>query len=463
MAITDIPLSKKTSDGPVPEPVTSGTPATTTPPSVSEPKDLAEVIQTGKGFLRDDPQSGSILKILMENGFREKMEEGITKGHTYAILHAAPSPDFTLVDTWNETVTDESGQRTQPKKSYQFFRIQDAPSTATIPVIPTTATPAIAADVIPASIKPADPVVVATEASVPEQVTFRDTLLASEKVLANQPPATAASDETATEGSAKKSWLFEKLGMKFTQEVAPRPAELVSQNDPAEAPQNLPVETDKDASEPIAAPTPATPKAAPRVPNPALSTFSSQPPAKPVASLDLLKKKFQTPGGLPDASKKATTVSALKTFDAQAFKPSTPEPVLHVPKPPYASVSSSEAPLPQTTLEIPVPPQQELPLTKKRLFLESVFGEKLEGIVEQEWEKMKKIPARPFVHPTEYAWGTDASGNDINRSLENYPPLARSLQSRLPFAIEQLREKGFNTDTMTLDQALDQIMEQNIL
>ncbi len=461
MAITDIPLSKKASDEPASEAVTPGVPTATTLPSASTPKDLAEVIQTGKGFLRDDPQSGSILKILMENGFREKIEEGITKGHTYAILHAAPSPDFTLVDTWNETVTDESGQRTQPKKSYQFFRIQDAPSAATIPVIPTTAIPAIAADATPVPIKPADPVVVATEAPVPEQVTFRDTLLASEEALANQPAAIADPDETPTEGSAKKSWLFEKLGMKFTQEVAPRPAELVSPNEPTQ-PETL--EIGKGGSEPtVEQPIPTIPQAVPPMPNPALSTFSSQPPAKPAASLDLLKKKFQTPGGLPDASKKATTVSALKTFDAQAFKPSTPEPILHVPKPPYASVESSGTPPPQVTAEIPLPPQQELPLTKKRLFLESVFGKKFEGIVEQEWEKMKMVPARPFVHPTEYSWGTDTNGNGIDRSLDNYPPLARSLQSRLPFAIEQLREKGFATDTMTLDQALDQIMEQNIL
>ncbi len=99
MGIKDIPLS-------------TNTPSTI---SVPLPPTLENILQTRKGPVSVDPQSGSILKVLGENGFREKIQEGYKNGKTYTILHAAPSPDFTLVETWNEKGT--------PRKNYQFFKI----------------------------------------------------------------------------------------------------------------------------------------------------------------------------------------------------------------------------------------------------------------------------------------------------------------------------------------------------
>jgi hypothetical protein len=70
-------------------------------------QDLSLVIKTGNGNLADDPQSGSILKLLGENGFKQKIEAGTSSGHTYTIIHNPPSTEFLLVDTWNKGIIPE--------------------------------------------------------------------------------------------------------------------------------------------------------------------------------------------------------------------------------------------------------------------------------------------------------------------------------------------------------------------
>ena len=82
--------------------------------------DLTAVIKTGNGAFRDDPQSGSILKLLAENGFQEKMDSGIAKGHTYTIIHNPPSTEFVLVDMWNE------GEH--QRKAYHAFSVLTRPA-----------------------------------------------------------------------------------------------------------------------------------------------------------------------------------------------------------------------------------------------------------------------------------------------------------------------------------------------
>lgn len=81
-------------------------------------QDLSNLIKVGHGEFRDDPQSGSILKLLGDNGFRAKIEAGATTGHTYTIIHNPPSTEFLLVDTWNE------GEH--PRKTYHAFSIRTA-------------------------------------------------------------------------------------------------------------------------------------------------------------------------------------------------------------------------------------------------------------------------------------------------------------------------------------------------
>lgn len=82
-------------------------------------QDLATLIKTGKGELFDDPQSGSILKLLGENGFKAKIEAGSVTGHTYTLIHNPPSTEFLLVDMWNE-----GGHQ---RKAYHAFTIKTQP------------------------------------------------------------------------------------------------------------------------------------------------------------------------------------------------------------------------------------------------------------------------------------------------------------------------------------------------
>ncbi len=87
-------------------------------------QDLSNLIKVGRGEFRDDPQSGSILKLLSENGFAGKITAGATTGHTYTIIHKPPSTEFLLVDTWNE------GEH--PRKAYHAFSILTQPTTQTL-------------------------------------------------------------------------------------------------------------------------------------------------------------------------------------------------------------------------------------------------------------------------------------------------------------------------------------------
>ena len=99
-------------------------------------QDLTAVIQTGHGFFKDDPQSGSILKLLGENGFKEKMESGTESGHTYTIIHNPPSTEFLLVDMWSE-----AGNH---RKAYHAFSIKQAPTQPATQQTPTPVTVAVA-------------------------------------------------------------------------------------------------------------------------------------------------------------------------------------------------------------------------------------------------------------------------------------------------------------------------------
>jgi hypothetical protein len=96
-------------------------------------QDLAAMIQTGHGLFKDDPQSGSILKLLGENGFKEKMESGAETGHTYTIIHNPPSTEFLLVDMW--------GEGENHRKAYHAFSIKTPPPARATPPSTSIETP----------------------------------------------------------------------------------------------------------------------------------------------------------------------------------------------------------------------------------------------------------------------------------------------------------------------------------
>ncbi len=104
---------------PTPQTAPTASPAPEpTKPNSPEPQnsDLATSITVGKGTLNDDPMSGSIMKLLDENGFRQKIESGIQNGHTFQIIHNAPSTEFLMIEQWNENG--------EPRKNYQAFTIK---------------------------------------------------------------------------------------------------------------------------------------------------------------------------------------------------------------------------------------------------------------------------------------------------------------------------------------------------
>jgi hypothetical protein len=121
MAIRDIQIARTSSanavSAAVPFPSVQNTAPIPVPPKPAE--DWSSLVQAGKGGLAADPQSGGILKILADNGFKEKIENGSASGHTYNVWHTPPSSEFVLVDTW----TDRDGSM---KKHYEFFKIADA-------------------------------------------------------------------------------------------------------------------------------------------------------------------------------------------------------------------------------------------------------------------------------------------------------------------------------------------------
>ena len=131
MAIRDLQITRVNgASGAVDTSVTASvesSPAAPTHPPISIPvpptaAQWQSFVQAGKGGLSTDPQSGSILKILAENGFAEKIKNGASSGHTYNVWHTPPSVEFVLVDSW----TDQWGAL---KKHYEFFKITDVAQT----------------------------------------------------------------------------------------------------------------------------------------------------------------------------------------------------------------------------------------------------------------------------------------------------------------------------------------------
>lgn len=376
MGIKDIPLSN------IPTPA----------PGVPLPPTMETIIQTAKGSISTDPQSGSILQVLASNGFQEKIQDGYRQGKTYTVLHAAPSTDFTLIESWDDQGT--------PRKNYQFFKIvSDTPA----PETPILAAPIKTEEVHEIIVQPKEleAPVAKTEPGraeevaqkikrggagmTPEDWDYRNKNWPEiEKFLMGPTPQSSAvadasspykgeplSEETSapkgkiiaptTQHYESKNWLVDRLG--------------------ASSPGRL---------------TPST-----------LSTSVERIKEQGVSSYDLLKAKFAQ--GAPSA-----------------------------PKTPEAPAAS--------------------PAERKNIFLDSIFKD-----APNEWELTKAIPARAFIYPTEYAWGTDDTGSPVNHSLEDYPIHARTLREKISQSVEDAAMKGVNIETSTVDQVLTSIFEKGLM
>lgn len=337
MSITDIIIDR------------NSTPSSGTLPVPLSEKGIESIITTSKGALYDDPQSGSIIKVLLDNGFQEKIETGYQKGHTFTVLHIPPNPDFTLIESWNEmTINDQGVSVSQPRKTYQFFRIIQE----TVPVMKKEESHQ---EVIerPFEILPKQEPVKTPEITLPQETTV-------------EVPTTSP------------------------QEIQP-----ISPDQKEE--KNIPPLT-KEEPITISPKQQATPS-------------NDATPQKPLSSYELLKQKFQAG---------ASTVATTPTIPAN-----------------------------EITLS---------PSTPKEDFLHGVFGTSLD-----EWEQAKNIPARAFIYPTEYTWGYDASGNPRFHHLEEYPTHARYLRQKIATSLEELKVRGVDIETITLDRALDALVTYQLL
>jgi len=432
--------------------------------------DLTSLVQAGKGFLKDDPQSGSIIKILSENGFKEKIEQGTQKGHTYNILHAAPSLDFTLVDSWTEEGVDEEGlPKTQTKKTYQFFQIKDESKAAAATEITSPATKGIA-PVTSNDQKPNTPTV-----DLKKEMTS----------AAPAPEVTPATTEP--KAPVENSWLRSRLGIRIIDDNAT--------NKDTAAPQKVatPVDSAPETTkvEPVMS-QPVTEKVEPLQPQPL--------PAKPETQ-ETPVVKVEEPVAVAPVEKLAEPVAPIVTKKTEeAIAPTQPKEVAPAEKTAFAvkeaavqkkelstldllkkrfggesknipiqavplqGKSESSIPLAMMSSETSSPILAGRELEDRKLkFLETLFGAKMEGTLLQEWSKAKNIPARPFLYPTEYYWGSDSSGKPVERSLENYPEASKKLRNTLINVASKMTSPNINSETMKVGDMVDEALKNNIV
>ena len=380
---------------------------------------IDSLVQTGKGFLKNDPQSGSILKILSDNQFQETIKAGTEKGHVYTILHAAPSNDFTLVESWDEKVIDEEGnQVVQPRKSYKVFQIIEGAT----PTKPNEPAPVPAPELALAS----TPGIPTTPVMPTETSTNQETQPASEAAPSNN------------------TWLRSKLGIPITANpVAEKVIDTPSPSEPA--PQSLAAKEAPDKATEVIPPKEAAagPSAPTTSPAPAgkpenirvklASTLEKKIAEEPqnLSHVDMMKKRFG------NVSTAVPITAPSPTGEAVKINLST-EPALK---------SAAE-----NALEL-----------KKIQFLESAFGAKLEGPLLKEWSVAKTIPAQPFIYPTEYYWGRSSSNQPIERSLEDYPEASKKLREKLVTVVEELKAKNTAVDKMNVGEAVDAGLANNLI
>jgi hypothetical protein len=402
-------------------------PLSTTPPSaqaIPVPPSLESIIQTAKGQITNDPQSGSILKLLGENGFKEKIQDGHKNGRTYTILHAAPSPDFTLIENWTETTKDENGNSiSNPRKTYQFFKIVvDTPPAQEEASQP--ATPIVEATPEPAPVEPVPPPKEPEPVENPKVIAEIPTIIPTEQPVVDRAFEVAQKIKRGGAGMTQEDWQYRNENWPAIEKHL-MPAQATSA--PAQAPM---------APEPK----PATEKEVVVTPSPESVPPASAPVQQHYDSKAWLMQKLGSP-------KAATPVQVMTPASAQA---SSSYDML---KARFAKTAAATPAQENTTSSV-----QESPDQRRNTFIQSIFAN-----APQEWEIAKTIPARAFIYPTEYAWGSDEQGNQISRSLEDFPPNAKKLREKITQSLEDLAAQGINIETISLDQAIIDLFDKGIL
>lgn len=453
-------------------------PTSSTPSSmvVPTPPPLQEIIQSGTTApLSQNPLSGSILKLLADNGFKQKIETGYTQGHTYTILHSAPSTDFTLIDTWTETRVDESGNTISvPRKKYHIFTITE-PATTPEPVV---ALGSVAASEIATDPEPEKLIIVETPPVQTPSPAETD---------ASRAQAIAEKIKRGGAGMTPEDWQFRNENWPLI-EAALMPKPTVTAAEPvtstASDTQNTPLTTPvteeelpntiKNLKDPLVEATPSeshinnqeiiqesssTPSLTPqhydarawlmqklkqgnpsltREQRPASSVTSVREQSSPENSYNLLKKRFSSNSETeqPSVSTKAVPTQAVSS--------------------PTNSVTLSDSTT--TTTDNPENVASQNPMGRRDVFLKTIFGTNM-----YIWERAQSIPARAFIYPSEYTWGTNEQGKPVERSLDDYPVEARRLRQKIAQSVEDVATQGTPIETTSIGMVLDTIFNKGIL
>ncbi len=458
MGIQDIPTSSISSSSAVPTP----------PP-------LAEILQSATAApLSQNPLSGSILKLLADNGFKQKIEAGYAQGHTYTILHSAPSKDFTLIDTWTETRVDESGNTISvPRKKYQIFTIT-TPVAAPAPIEPAPAeltTPALTTP--------------STEVTVTEPVTSeRATVVASETPpvqVSTQAQTDSARAQTIAEkikkggaGMTAEDWQFRNENWSLIETVltpkaeeAPNTADQITDATTTTDPVVTTTETLPTTTEPET----ITTKPVAIEPEDS-STSTPESTTSSTSASSLTRQHYDARAWLMQKLKQGNQMSAKPTAAAPLVTSQTAsvsetnrtqanqQDSYHLLKKRFSSNTgvAATSPIPPTTSQ----PEQASPLNdpaaRKESFLKTIFGNNM-----RVWELAQSIPARAFIYPGEYTWGTDEQGKPIERTLEDYPAEARRFRQKIAQSVEDIATQGTPIETTPIGTVLDMIFNKGIL
>lgn len=426
---------------------TSSTPSSMTVPT---PPPLQEILKSPTTApLSQNPLSGSILKLLADNGFKQKIEAGYAQGHTYTILHSAPSTDFTLIDAWTETRVDESGNTISvPRKKYHIFTITEpviAPEPAVALESATDPRPIVTSESMQPIIIDTPPV----QAPTPAEIDALRAQTIAEKIKHGGAGMTAEDWQFRNE-----NWpLIEALLMPKSETTpnAVSDSQAISQTTPpTEAAPSLAMNTQNPE--------------APLVETPLAETTTSESPA---ANLEGNQKSNNTSNLTPQHyDARAWLMQKLKQGNRSSIPEqhstspvttirtqSTPENSYNLLKKRFSGGSETEKP--------PVPVENEAhqnPMERRDAFLKTIFGTNL-----YIWERAQSIPARAFIYPSEYTWGTNEQGKTIERSLEDYPVEARRLRQKIAQSVEDIATQGTIIETTPIGTVLDIIFNKGIL
>jgi hypothetical protein len=160
--------------------------------------------------------------------------------------------------------------------------------------------------------------------------------------------------------------------------------------------------------------------------------------SSPENSYNLLKKRFSS------RSETEKPSAPIDTVPTQATSSS------------INSVTLSDSTT--TTTNTPENSVAQNPIERRDVFLKTIFGTNM-----YIWERAQSIPARAFIYPSEYSWGTNEQGKPIERSLDDYPVEARRLRQKIAQSVEDVATQGTPIETTSIGIVLETIFNKGIL